>query len=77
MTRFRLLPEDGFQQRFEQLCEKANELGISITWSYSNVVPTIVTDTRTNKEYQLRDQDSSEHGYEFPPTLEYKLTFEK
>lgn len=77
MARFRLHPEDSFSKRFDELCKKTNELGIAITWNYSNVYPTIVTDTKTGKEYELRDNDSGEYGYEFPPTLESKLTFEK
>jgi len=74
---YRLKDSHDFVKRFEELCKKADELGIDITWNYSNVMPTWVKDTRNNKEYQLRDSDSNEIGYQFPPTFEYKLVFEE
>lgn len=73
---YRLKESHEFSKRFEELCAKANELGIGIQWNYSNVMPTWVTDTQNNKEYQLKDADSSENCSEFPPTFEYKLVFE-
>jgi len=77
MSKFRLKESHEFSKRFEELCKKADELGIHIEWVYSNVYPTRVTDTINNKEYELKDNDSGEICYQFPPNLEYKLTFEK
>jgi len=76
MANYRLKDSHEFSKRFEELCIKANELGIDIQWNYSNVMPTWVKDTKTGKEYQLKDVDSNEHIHEFPPTFEYKLVFE-
>lgn len=77
MKQYRLKEEHEFSKRFEELCAKANELGIDIQWNYSNVIPTWVKDTKNNKEYQLKYTDGGETVSEFPPTFEYKLVFEQ
>lgn len=73
MTKYRLKQSSDLTKRFEELCKKAKELNISISWIYSNSMPTWVKDEKTGREYELRDSDNNEIISEFPPTFEYKM----
>lgn len=73
-ARYRLKDDHPLKKRLDELCEKAEELQIYITFFGNR---TLICDLQTNKIYDLEDLDSGECIMEFPPKLEYKLTFEK
>ena len=77
MARYKLKADSEFTKRFDELCSKAEELGIDISWPYSNTQPTVVTDLKNQESYELRDVDNSEFLNSFPPMYEYKLTFDE
>lgn len=74
MSTYKLKEDSDFFKRFQELCQKAEELEIDISWAYSNTIPTWVKDKKTGIEYQLKNSDDNEFVYEFPPSLEFKLT---
>ena len=74
MTYFRLKDTHPVKEKFDKLCELADELGIKITWSnYS----TEISVDGFKETFELRDMDSGEVVYEFPPCMEYKLIVDK
>jgi len=76
MPTFRLLEESPFFKKFDELCCKADELGLRIEFGGCNT-NLVVIDTTTSKSYELKDIEPHHWIEEFPPQTEYKLTYEE
>lgn len=75
MARFRLTENHPTYKKFSQLCAKAEELGLSLQFYHNRCV---LTDAEVkDKDFLITEVDDGQDISEFPPTFEYKLTFEK
>lgn len=72
MTIYKLKREHPAAVAFENLCKKAEELGILMV--AHGGINEVCYDGRV---YQLKDLEDGGHcATEFPPLMDYKLTFE-
>lgn len=70
--KYRLTDNHEAMIAFNKLCEYADELGISVSfWGIRTVV------RYNGKTYDLEDNENFDHVTEFPPDLEFKMTYEK
>lgn len=78
MSRFRLKEDHPFMQKFNQLWDKAEELGIQLRPAGTGLE---AVDTLTNTVYEVRDVEDNGHAgcfhVAFPPEFDFKLVYEK
>lgn len=72
MSRFRLKDNHPLMERLSKLIDCANDLGISIDYSYGNC-RVFITDELTGIEYTLEDAEDNSPVTYFPPSIEYKI----
>jgi hypothetical protein len=73
MPKYRLTENHPIIKRFQELCDKADDLGLTIDYRGQ---PTVI-DNDSGETYYLEDIEPDHLFSEFPPKTEYKLTFKK
>lgn len=74
MTIYRLKDTHPAMKAYNELCSKANKLGVQILFPY---VQDKVWLSYKGKEYEIRDNDNNRAITEFPPYFKDKIIYEK
>lgn len=75
MARMKLTENHPTYKKFSELCAKAEELGLHL--AFFNAGACVLTDDESKQEFLINEVDDGQVIEEFPPTFDYRITFEK
>lgn len=75
MKKYKIKDDHSTAKKLAKLCEMASELGISIEYTRYGVC--VITDKEFPGRRYLMEDIEEGPIMEFPPVMEYKITFEE